>query len=292
MGGLLTSALEAGGFDVTPLSRGDNWQWPTSIDQRVRSIVHLAARAHVMRDNADDPLRAYRQANVGATRRLAEGVAASGIGHFVFVSSAKVLGESTPHGKRLTERDAPNPRDPYAQSKWEAEGVLKEYEKRGDFRLTIVRPPLVYGRGVKGNVAALARWIDAGRPLPLGSITRNQRSMIAVENLVSLLVHCVGHSGASVGGVFMASDGKTVSTAEFAKCLAVAMDRPTRLINVPVPLLKAGAAVFGRRTAIARLTESFVIDDSYTRSRLGWRPNTTMHASLALMARSLKESQR
>lgn len=284
----LVGRLGRSGFDVHLLRRSDDWSWSRRIGSPVHGLVHLAARTHILRDASPSPLAAYREANVDATRRLAERAAAAGVRRFVFVSSAKVHGERTLGKEAFSEKDRPSPADPYAQSKLEAELLLREYASCGAFELTIVRPPLVYGPGVKGNVATLANWIAADRPLPLGAINENERSMIAMENLVDLLETCITHPAAA-GSVFLASDGAPISTAEFVRRLARALGRSPRLVSVPVWMLRTAGSLTGRQSMIHRLTESFRINDTYTQSQLDWYPVVTMDESLASMRSYEKE---
>ena len=197
------------------------------------TVVHLAARVHVMADSQRDPLAVYRAANVAPTECLARAAAEAGVERFVFLSSIKVNGEGTQGGSAFTERDEPAPQDAYALSKYEAERVLHQVAQETGLEVVIVRPPLVYGPGVKGNFGALMNWVYRGMPLPFGRVTANRRSLVGLDNLVDLIVTCIEHPGAA-NQVFLAGDGEDMSTAELLKRLGMALGRPARLLPVPV----------------------------------------------------------
>ncbi len=234
-------------------------------------VVHLAARVHQMRDQAVDPLAEFRRVNVEGTRWLAEQAAASGAKRFVFVSSIKVNGEGTAPGQTYRETDVPAPADPYGISKLEAEEALRLVGARTGLEVVILRPPLMVGREVKGNLAALSEAIRRGRPLPFGSITKNRRSLLDVRNFADAVVVCASHPRAA-GEVFLVSDGVPVSTAELALQIGKAVGRSPLLLPVPVGLLRLAGRVLGKRAAVGRLTGSLVIDDSKFRRLLGWMP--------------------
>lgn len=193
----------------------------------VTAVIHLAARAHILRDQATDPLQAYRAANTAGTLRLAEQAAQAGVRRFVFVSTVKVHGEASVLGQPFTEAMHPAPADPYALSKHEAEIGLREIAERTGMELVIVRPPLVYGPGVKANFAALMRAVQRGWPLPLGAI-HNQRSMVALDNLVDFMLTCVDHPAAAHQS-FLVSDGEDLATPELLRRLGQALQQPARL---------------------------------------------------------------
>lgn len=237
-------------------------------------VVHLAARVHQMRDQEADPLAEFRRVNVEGTRRLAEQAAASGAKRFVFVSSIKVNGEGTAPGQAYCENDLPAPADPYGVSKYEAEQALRGVEAATGLEVVILRPPLMVGRGVKGNLASLAAAIQRGRPLPFGAITENRRSLLDVRNLAAAIVCCAGHPNAA-GEVFLVSDGMPVSTAELARRVGKAAGRPPRLLPVPVAWLRFAGRLAGKGAAVGRLTGSLLIDSSRIRKVLGWTPPYT-----------------
>jgi nucleoside-diphosphate-sugar epimerase len=231
-----------------------------------------------MQDDATDPLQAYRDVNANGTLNLATQAAQAGVRRFVFVSSIKVNGEVTRLGKPFTADDLPSPVDPYGVSKREAERGLHEIEVRTGMEVVIVRPPLVYGPGVKANFAAMMRWVARGIPLPLGAI-HNARSMVALDNLVDLLVTCVKHPSAA-GQTFLVSDGEDVSTTELLRRTAQTMGKRAPLLPVPAFVLEAGAALVGKRAVAQRLCGSLQVDMAKTQTLLGWRPPLTLDEGL------------
>jgi nucleoside-diphosphate-sugar epimerase len=244
----------------------------------VHAVVHLAARVHVMNDLDLDPLAAFRRANVDGTMRLARQAAAAGVKRFVFVSSVKVNGESTRPDQVFSEADEPAPQDAYGQSKFEAEIALRQLASESGMELTIVRPPLVYGPGAKANFAALARAVHEGWPLPLGCID-NQRSLVALDNLVNFLLTCLEHPGAA-NQTFLVSDGQDVSVVQLVRSLAKACGKPARLLPVPAWALNSAAALVGKSDAMRRLSTDLRVDISKARSVLGWMPPVSMEEGL------------
>ena len=251
--------------------------WSAALN-RVQTVVHCAARVHVMADSAADPLAEFRRVNVDGTLNLARQAAASGVARFVFVSSVKVNGEATVPGRAFTERDAPAPQDPYGQSKHEAELGLRQLAYNTDMEAVIIRPPLVYGPGVKANFAALMSAVQRGWPLPLGAV-HNQRSLVALDNLVNLIVTCLHHPAAA-NQTFLASDGHDLSTAELVRGMARAAGVPARLWPVPVWALQVAAGALGKGAAVQRLCGNLQVDISKTRSLLGWVPPVTVAEGL------------
>ena len=254
---------------------GPATDWEAALDG-VEAVVHLAARVHVMRDSAADPLAEFRQVNVEGTRRLGAAAASAGVRRFVFVSSVKVNGEAT-RDRPFTEQDPPAPRDPYGVSKWEAEQALMVGARAG-MEPVVLRPPLVYGPGVGGNFLSLLRLCHRGLPLPLGAV-RNARSLIYVGNLAHALVRAVDHPAAS-GRTFLVRDGADVSVPQLLRQTGEALGCPVRLIPVPPPLLRFGAAVLGRTAAAERLLGSLSVDDSSIRQVLEWQPPFSMAEGL------------
>jgi nucleoside-diphosphate-sugar epimerase len=247
--------------------------------QDVEQVVHLAARVHVMQEYAGDPLAQYRRVNVEGTVRLARQAAAAGVRRFVFLSSIKVNGESTQLGHAFTADDVPMPEDPYGVSKLEAEWALHEVARQTGMELVIVRPPLVYGPGVKANFGQMMRVLSRGWPLPLGAVTDNRRSLVALGNLVDLIVTCLHHPNAA-NQTFLVSDGEDLSTAGLLRRLGDALGRPARLVPVPVGLLKLGFALMGRPGLHQRLCGSLQVDMVKTRQLLGWEPPLTVDEGL------------
>ncbi len=236
----------------------------------VSTLIHLAARVHVMRDTAADPLAAFRAVNVEATLALASQAAGAGVRRFVFVSSVKVNGEATALGHPFTERDAPAPQDAYAVSKWEAEHGLRQIAQDTGMEVVIIRPPLVYGPGVKANFAALMRAVQRGLPLPLGAV-HNLRSLVGLDNLVDFILTCARHPAAANQSFFV-SDGADLSTPDLVRAMARAAGRPARLFSVPLAALAALAGLLGKRAAVDRVCSSLQVDISKARALLQWAP--------------------
>ena len=244
----------------------------------VKILVHLAARVHVMHDTESNPLTAFRVVNVEGTLNLARQAAAAGVKRFVFISSVKVNGECTPPGRAFTEADESNPEDAYGQSKHEAEKGLRQLSAYTGMEVVIIRPPLVYGPGVKANFAALMRAVQRGWPLPLGAV-HNQRSLVALDNLVDFIVTCITHPQAA-NQTFLVSDGQDLSTTELVRGMAQAAGVPARLLPVPVWALQAGATLLGKGDAVQRLCGNLQVDMSKARSLLGWVPPVTVEEGL------------
>ncbi len=243
------------------------------------AVVHAAARVHVMNETAHDPLTAFRDVNVAGTLNLAGQAAEAGVRRFVFISSIKVNGEATASGRAFTSADIPAPMDAYAISKAEAEAGLIALAAETGMEVVIVRPPLVYGPGVKGNFLSMMRWLKRGIPLPLGAILHNRRSLVALDNLVDLIVACVDHPAAA-NQVFLASDGEDVSTTGLLRRLAAAMGVPAHLLPVPVRVLETCAALVGKRALVQRLCNNLQVDISKARQLLGWCPRISLNEGL------------
>jgi nucleoside-diphosphate-sugar epimerase len=241
-------------------------------------VIHLAARVHVMRDIATDPLEEFRKVNVEGTESLARQAAKAGVKRLVYVSSIKVNGEATVAEGRFSETDAPNPQDPYGVSKWEAEQALHQVAKETGMEVVILRPPLVYGEGVKGNFAQMMKVLEAGIPLPLASV-KNRRSLIHVGNLVDALILCATHPKAA-NQTYLASDGEDISTPDLLRQLGAAMVHPARLFPCPVFLLELAGMLVGKSDQVGRLLGSLQIDSSKMRRELGWVPPYTLVAGL------------
>lgn len=256
----------------------------------VDTVVHAAGRAHVTKDRSQDPLAEYRRVNVEGTMRLAALAAASSVRRFIFVSSIKVNGESTLQGKPFSARDVPSPVDAYGRSKSEAESELWRLQSHKDMEVVVVRPPLVYGPGVKANFASLMRCIAWGIPLPLGAID-NRRSLVALDNVVHLLGTCITHPAAA-NQTLMVSDGEDLSTTELLRCVGRALGRPARLFPVPVRLLALGAGLIGKSGIAHRLCGSLQIDISGTRRVLGWSPPVSVQEGLRKTAEAFLREAR
>lgn len=242
------------------------------------SVIHLAARVHVMNDGATDPLQAYRLVNVEATLQLARQAVEAGVKRFVFVSSVKVNGESTTGRAPYRASDVPQPCDPYGQSKMEAEAALFALGRESGLEIVVVRPPLVYGPGVKANFLSLIKLVQRNIPLPFGR-AGGYRSMVALDNLVDLLITCATHPQAS-GQVFLVSDGHDLTVADLVRMIGRAMAKNVPLLPVPPGLISAMANMLGKSSVTDRLFGSLQVDIGATKERLGWTPLVTPQAAI------------
>lgn len=296
-----------------------NTDWSDALGG-VETVIHLAARVHVMHDNAADPMEEFRRVNVAGAEHLALSAVASGVKRLVFVSSIKVNGESTlspstsdgttSHSTRppkvggliagyptsgeeernvFTETDIPFPQDPYGISKWEAEQTLHRIARETGLEVVIVRPPLVYGAGVKGNFIQMLKVLAKGIPLPLASV-RNLRSLVYVGNLTDALILCATHPVAA-GQTYLVSDGEDVSTPDLLCQLGTEMKLPARLFTCPTALLKLAGRITGTSNQIERLLGSLQVDSSKIRRELNWRPPFTLRQGLQATASWYRESQ-
>lgn len=234
------------------------------------AVVHLAARVHVMREHAIDPLGEFRRVNVEATERLARRAAAAGVRRFVFLSSVKVNGEETAPGRPFRADDEPAPEDAYGVSKHEAEEALHRVAAETGLEVVIIRPPLVYGPGVKGNFRTMLDWLRRGLPLPLASLD-NRRSFVGVDNLCDLILTCLSHPRAA-NETFLVSDGQDLSTPGLLRVVGEATGRPARLWPIPPTLLRGAATLIGKSGIAQRLCGNLQVDISKTREVLGWCP--------------------
>ena len=255
----------------------------------VATVLHLAARVHVMHDTAADPISAFRKMNVEGTGRLAECAAKAGVKQFIFVSSIKVNGEST-NGNPFSERDVPKPEAPYAISKWEAEQLLREIEASTNMSITILRPPLLYGPGVKANFFKLIKLVDKRIPLPLGSID-NKRSLLGLGNLADLICHCIEHPVAK-GETFVASDGCDLSIADLVRKIGIALNKKLHLLSLNPNVLCMLGKISGKYNMVKRLTESLEIDSTKVRRVLDWKPPFSIEDELARTAKWYYDSRK
>jgi nucleoside-diphosphate-sugar epimerase len=276
-------ALAAGmeGFVTVSIDGSTVWQ---DMLTGCETVVHLAARAHVMADTAESPLDDFRRVNVQGTLNLARQAAAAGVWRFVFVSSIGVNGIETIQ-RPFNVLDEVEPRSPYAKSKYEAELGLQALAAETGMEVVIIRPPLVYGPGARGNFGLMMRWLKSGLPLPLGAI-HNQRSLVALDNLVDLLVTCITHPAAA-NQTFLVSDGEDISTTELLRRMRQMLDIPARLVPVPVSWLKLLAAGVGKSEMAHNLCRSLQVDIEKTRSLLGWTPPLTLDQGLKKASESL-----
>lgn len=242
-------------------------------------VVHTAARAHVMREEALDPFTEYRRVNVQGTANLARQAATAGVQRFVYISSIKVNGESTVLGHPFTADDIPAPEDAYGFSKAEAEAELTRVAQETGMEVTIIRPPLVYGPGVKGNFASLLNGVHRGLPLPLGGVTRNRRSLVSLANLVDLILLCAEHPNAA-NQTFLVSDGEDLSTTELLRRIGKTLNRPARLFWVPAGLISFAANLLGKKVISQRLLGSLQVDIRKTCELLNWKPSVVVDEGL------------
>lgn len=242
------------------------------------AVIHLAARAHVLRDRHEDSVRAFRLANVDYARACAEAAVIAGVQRFIFMSSVGVHGGTS--GVQPIQAESPiKPHTPYACSKAEAEQALSEVVRGSGMTLTVVRPPLVYGPGAPGNFGVLVRAVARGLPLPLGSLTSNRRSFVAIDNLVDLIGTCLNHPGAA-DQTFLVSDGEDVSTTDLLLRLGLIMGKPALLVPVPVGWLAFGAKLLGKREMFQSLCGSLQVDISKTCTLLDWKPPVSLEEGL------------
>jgi nucleoside-diphosphate-sugar epimerase len=259
----------------------DDLDWQEAL-RGVDVVVHAAARVHVMQSEAASLQARYRRVNTEASVRLAHEAVAAGVRRLVYLSSVKVLGESTAPGRCFGSGTPADPRDAYAWSKWEAEEALSAVAARTGLELVVIRPPLVYGPGVGGNFHRLLGWVRRGLPLPL-ALVDNRRSLIGLRNLVEVVVRACAHPAAAAER-WLVADPEPISTAELVRAMAHALGRPPRLVPVPVPVLRGLGRISGHSAELGRLLDDLVVDASRTWSVLGWTPPAVLASELAAIA--------
>ena len=271
--------------DVAVGDIGPTTAWSSAVVGRPDAVVHLAARVHIMHEAADDPLAAFRWVNVEGTLNLARQAVEAGIRRFVYLSSIKVNGEATMPGWPFRADDRPAPQDAYAISKFEAETGLRALAQATGLEVVIIRPPLVYGPGVKGNFASMVDWVHKGVPLPLGAVN-NRRSLVGLDNLADFIAFCADQkkSPQAANQVFLVSDGDDVSTPELLRRVALAYNTKARLISVPESWLRIVAKLLGKSAEADRLLGSLTVDITKVRELLDWRPVVSMGQQLRKMA--------
>lgn len=277
-------SLAEGVEAVTVGSIEGDTDWTAALRQ-IEVVIHLAARVHVMQNDALDPLADYLKVNLHGTLNLANQAARAGVKRMVYLSSIKVNGEVTLQGAKFTEAGPALPQDPYGVSKWQAEQALHRIAQNTGLEIVIIRPPLVYGPGVKANFAMLMRAVQGGWPLALGSV-QNRRSLVALDNLVDLILTCSSHAQAA-NQTFLVSDGNDLSTTELVRGLARAANVPARLMPVPVWALRAGATLLGMEGEVQRLCGNLQVDISKARNILGWHPPVTVDEALRRAVRGI-----
>lgn len=255
-----------------------------SVFRGIDVVVHCAARVHVMNESSQNPLKEFREVNVNSTNRLIDAAIKSGVSRFILISTVKVNGECTGDTPFL-QSDSPNPSDPYAISKYESETSLIEKCRNSAMDYVIIRPPLIYGSGVKANFASMVRLAGTRVPLPIGGIKENRRSLVYVENLVDLISVCMRHSSA-LNQIFMVSDGEVVSTRELHIRIAKALGSEPRLFSVPPKLLVLIGKLTGKSEVVRRLCGSLEVDMAYTSHVLKWNPPFTMEQGLKATVQS------
>ena len=295
LGKPLVTELVAEGFTVSALVRSAESILPNQVTKLVGGdltiisdrrpllhnidiVIHVAARAHIMNDEAANPLAEFRKVNTQATLQLAKQAAEQGVKRFIFISSVKVNGEMTHSNEPFQPDDDFVPDDPYGLSKYEAEQGLLVLAKKTGMEVVIIRPPLVYGPGVRANFASMMKWVKRGIPLPFGAI-HNQRSFIALDNLISFIILCIDHPNAA-NEIFLISDGEDLSTTELLQKLSGAFSRKILLLPIPVSWMSFVAKLVGKGDITTRLFSSLQVDSSKADELLGWQPVISMDAQL------------
>lgn len=251
--------------------------------KEISHVIHTAARVHVMKEKDSDSLSKFREVNVEGTLNLARQCAESNVKRFIFISSIKVNGKQTIKGMAFTEKDKPEPCDPYAISKYEAEEGLRNMATETDMEIVVIRPPLIYGPGVKANFLSLMKLVKTGFPLPLGGID-NKRSLVSLDNIIDIIITCLTHPRAG-NQTFLVSDGEDLSLTQLLKRLASAMDVPSRLISVPSPCLQFGFRIIGKKFIADRLFGSLQIDNTKIKTMLNWSPILNVDEALRKTAK-------
>ncbi len=237
----------------------------------VNTVVHCAARAHIMNEESEDPLTEFKKTNTYGTLNLAKQAASAGVKRFIYISSIKVNGESTKVNSPFKFDDKHAPQDPYGLSKGEAETALFKLGQETGIEIVVIRPPLVFGEGVKANFAALLKLVGKSLPLPFRCITQNKRSMVSVYNLVDLIKTCIEHPNAA-NQVFLASDDNDLSTAEMVALMAKVQGKRNFALPVPVWLFNLVAKLLNKQDVVNRLTGSLQLDIEHTKKTLNWQP--------------------
>jgi nucleoside-diphosphate-sugar epimerase len=260
---------------------GPSTDWTQALTG-VEAVIHCAAHVHRIKENEADRRAGCLSVNRDGTVRLAEQAVAAGVRRLIFLSSIKVNGESTKPGEPFLVSTPPRPEDVYGSSKWEAEQALTRLAQRTGLELVIVRPPLVYGPGVRANFLRLMQLVASGAPLPFASV-ENRRSLVALENLVDLLLRCLDHPG-SPGNTFLVSDGRDLSTPQLIEALAVALGTHARLLPAPAWLLHLVGRMAARSAEMDRLIGSLQVDIRHTCHTLQWSPPLPIETGLAQTA--------
>ena len=256
----------------------------------VDCVIHCAARVHVMVDNSSELLEEFREVNTYGTLNLARQAANSGVRRFILISSIKVNGESTELGKPFKPDDEFIPVDPYGLSKYEAEIGLRKIAMKTGMEVVIIRPPLVYGPGVKANFASMMKWTNKVLPLPLGGINDNKRSLVSVDNLVDLIILCIEHPNAA-NQTFLVSDDDDVSTTQLLVNMTTALDVPNRLLPIPNSWIVLAAKLIGKPAISQRLCGSLQVDITKTKELLNWKPRFSAAESMKKTANAFLDNK-
>ena len=254
-------------IEIGDIDSATNW---LHVLENIDAVIHLAARAHIIRETSNNPLLEFRKINVSGTEKLAQGAVRAKVKRFIYVSSIGVNGQCNNEDVPFTEIDSPNPHDPYTTSKWEAEQTLLKISKETNLEVVIIRCPLVYGPHVKGNFLRLMKIVERGLPLPFASVN-NRRSLLYVENLTDLIIHCIESKNVA-SRTFLASDNEDISTPDLIRQLANAMGVKARLFSFNSRLLKSFAKAFGKTDEFNRLCGSLRVNSSKARRILNWQP--------------------
>ncbi len=283
-----TRNLSADSFiAVGEIDAQTNWE---AALKNVDCVIHLAARVHVMREVTQNPLAEFRKTNVEGTLQLARQAAKNGVRRFIFVSSIKVNGEGTTGKAAFSEQNTPAPEDAYGISKAEAEEALKEISlsaaQKTQMEVVIIRPPLIYGAGVKGNFSTMISWVKKGIPLPFSAV-KNHRSLLALDNLVDFIALCadIEKSPKAANQLFLLADNEDISTTVLLQKIAQAYQVKSRLLKIPVPFMQFFARLIGKNALADRLLGSLQISNQKARELLGWKPVVTMDEQLLKMAK-------
>ena len=272
------SAVSPASDDVVSVGDIDGATDYSSAITDVNVLVHSAARAHIMKDEVAYPLAEYQKVNVAGSENLARQAAAAGVKRFIYISSVKVSGESTSGKVPYTESMTAAPEDAYGQSKYEAEEALKKIAEETGMELVVIRPPLVYGPGVKANFLSLLKLSKLSVPLPFG-LVNNQRSMIYRENLVDFIIQCIDHPNAA-NQTFLISDGHDLSLSNLIRSIRKAMNKPAWLLPVPISLFKLAGKITGKTAVVDRLVGDLQVDSSKAQRLLGWKPPYTVEEGI------------
>jgi len=267
-------------FNIDSLSADTNYKDALS---EVKVVIHLAARVHVMKHFSSNALEEYKKINLYGTMNLARQSVRAGVKRFIFISSIKVNGEVTLNGKKFYADDIPSPKDPYSISKYEAEQALMRLSKDSGMEVVIIRPPLIYGPGVKANFFTMMKWLSRNFSLPLGAIN-NKRSFVGVANLVDLVLTCLDHPGAA-NEIFLVSDDYDVSTTFLLQSLSMALGKKSKLIRIPIFILKIAFLTVGKLNLSQKLLESLQLDIAKTKQKLNWSPPVSFEDGIVETAR-------